>query len=161
MSAIKPIYVTFSRIRYIKDYFACGGIVYIIVMLLLQMNQETHSNATFFILFLILLLFAIDTKEFAVYEDKLQIRYKYIFGLISIKKNILFSNIESISKEGNFSPSNDLLEDILSLFFPVFDLKNTLTIQTKQNNTLNYKVHIYKKNLEKIIEEFNNHSKHN
>ncbi|MDO7174247.1 hypothetical protein [Mariniflexile sp. AS56] len=151
MTEKKPIYTTFSWIRFAKDLVFGLIIIYIITSVFFGSENEININALAIGIFLIIFIIIIDSKELEVYENKLRIKSNHLFGLISRKTDIELSNIKDITYSGKFSQSNDLTQDFLRLILPVFDFKNTLTIKTFDNKTYEYEVYVYKEKLEKII----------
>ena len=151
MTEKKPIYTTFSWIRFAKDLVFGLIIIYFITSVFFGSENEININALAIGIFLIIFIIIIDSKELEVYENKLRIKSNHLFGLISRKTDIELSNIKDITYSGKFSQSNDLTQDFLRLILPVFDFKNTLTIKTFDNKTYEYEVYVYKEKLEKII----------
>ena len=151
MTEKKPIYTTFSWIRFAKDLVFGLIIIYFITSVFFGSENEININALAIGIFLIIFIIIIDSKELEVYENKLRIKSNHLFGLISRKTDIELSNIKDITYSGKFSQSNDLTQDFLRIILPVFDFKNTLTIKTFDNKTYEYEVYIYKEKLEKII----------
>tara|TARA_R110002050_G_scaffold57366_1_gene128728 strand:- start:1792 stop:2280 length:489 start_codon:yes stop_codon:yes gene_type:complete len=151
MTEKKPIYTTFSWIRFVKDLIFALIIFYFIVTIFFGLENEININALAIGIFLLLFIIIIDSKELEVYDNKLRIKSNHLFGLISRKTDIELSNIKDITSSGKFSQSTDLTQDFLRLIVPVFDFKNTLTIKTFDNKTYEFYVYIYKEKLDKII----------
>ena len=121
MTEKKPIYTTFSWIRFAKDLVFGLIIIYFITSVFFGSENEININALAIGIFLIIFIIIIDSKELEVYENKLRIKSNHLFGLISRKTDIELSNIKDITYSGKFSQSNDLTQDFLRLILPVFD----------------------------------------
>lgn len=153
MTKKEPIYTTFSLISFLKN-FICGIIIiYILLIVFLDFDfdEEINTNAVVAGIFLLILLFIIDSKKLIVYEDKLTIQSNYLFGLMSRKTDFELSNIKDITYSGKFSKTTDLTQDFLSFILPIFDFKNALTIKTLNDKTHKYELNIYKEKLEIVI----------
>jgi hypothetical protein len=76
MTQIKPIYTTFSWLRFSKNLIFGIAIIYIIasIFLGLNFNDEININAVIVVIFLMVLLIIKNSKELVVYESKLQIK---------------------------------------------------------------------------------------
>ena len=153
MTQEKPIYTTFSLIRFSKDLIFGIIIIYILLSIFLDFNfeNEININAIAGGIFLLIILIVINSKELVVYENKLRIKSNHLLGLISRKTDFELSNIKDITYSGKFTQTNDLIQDFLRLVLPVFDFKNTLTIKTVDNKTHEYEVRIYREKLEIVI----------
>ncbi|WP_424494193.1 hypothetical protein [Salinimicrobium sp. GXAS 041] len=151
MTRKKPLYSTFSTVRYVKDSIFVLCLIYFMQGVLFGLDNEWNINQLALGIFLLIFLLIIDSKELIVYEDKLQVKRKHLFGLLSRKTDFELSRIKDISYSGQFSRTNDVIQDFLRLLLPVMDLKNTLTIVTQENETYEYEVHIYKHKLETLI----------
>ena len=153
MTEKKPIYTTFSWIRFSKYLIFEIIIIFIALWIFLDFgfDDEININAIAFGVFLLIILTKNDSKEFAVYDNILRIKSYYLVGLISHKTDFKLSDIKDIEYSGKFSQTTDLTEDLLS-FLPILGSWNTLTIKTVDNKTHEYKVRIYKEKLEIVIE---------
>ncbi|MFD0835104.1 hypothetical protein ACFQ0I_04970 [Mariniflexile aquimaris] len=151
MTEKKPIYTTFSWIRFAKDLIFVSIILYFIISIFIRLENEININALAVGIFLLLLIIIIDSKELELYDNKLRIKSNHLFGLISRKTDIELTNIKDITSSGKFSQTTDLTQDFLRLIVPVFDFKNTLTIKTFDHKTYEYDIYIYKEKLDKII----------
>ncbi|TNJ40590.1 hypothetical protein KFZ70_04085 [Tamlana fucoidanivorans] len=151
MTEKRPIYSTFSWIRFVKDIIFVLIILYFVINIFIGLNKEISINAIAIGIFLLAFIIMIDSKELEVYNNILRIKSNHLFGLFSRKTDIKLSNIKDITCAGKHSQKTDLTQDILRLVAPVYDFKNTLTIKTFDNKTFVYDVYIYKEKLDKVI----------
>ncbi len=157
MTRKNPLYSTFSTLRYVKDSIFVLFLIYFMQGVLFDSDSEMNINQLALGIFLLIFLLIINSKEVVVYEDKLQVKRKHLFGLLSRKTDFELSSIKDISYSGQFSRTNDTAQDFLRLLLPVRDLRNTLTIVTQDNETYEYAVRIYKHKLQTLIKVIHEH----
>jgi hypothetical protein len=114
--------------------------------------RENPVVISIVVTFLLFVVFITGNSQIVVCSDRIEFTISHPIKKISLRRILLFKDIQSVEADLRLSKKGFILTEVLSTFLPGFSIWNTLKFKLKDGTEKTIKTSVYKNEIVKALQ---------